>query len=256
MLGTISYITNNINEQPWFLDDCCGLKFEDHIFNVICHALEPLFEKGIYIYRTPRTRDDGKDIIIESTISFELFGINFLLKGKKNIRIYIESKSSKRDKIDLDKFSKNILIANRGDIDYLVLVTNSTISPFSYFQAMENAKDYNYEFILVDQYLLYSFLKDNDAVIGKYCEPQNKESISVSYQISKGSCNEGSRFDLYLFFRNNEKNVSVCTFRLKTDRNWKLSNSDFKILLEPHKAICKKIVVEKEYFDAGLLPQP
>lgn len=238
-----------MNEQLWTLADYCGLKFENHIFDIICHVLDPLLKQGINIYQTPSTRDDGKDIVIESAVPFQLFGVNFILKGKEKIRLYIECKSSDKEKIDLDKFSKNLLIANHDDIDYLVLVTNTTISPFSYYQATENAHDYNYEFVLIDQFLLYNFLSSNNAVIGKYDELIEKDNFSVSYQICKGSPYGKPRFDLYLFFRNNEEKNSLCTFRLKSDRNWKLSHSNFKVFLDPCKSTCKKIIVEKEYFD-------
>lgn len=249
LLGTIQYITENMNGQPWQLGIYSGLKFEKYIFDIICHVLNPLFPHGISIYETPNTRDDGKDIVIESMISFQLFGVDFPLKGKKKIKIHIECKSSNEKKIDLDKFSKNLIIANHDEIDYLVLVTNTTISPFSYYQASECSKDYNYEFILIDQYLLYLFLKNNNALIGKYLPPDTINELSVSYQICKGRLNGKPCFDLYLFMHNNSNKPSLCSFKLKSDRNWHLSNSEFEIFLHTHRAQCKKIIVEKEYFD-------
>lgn len=251
MLSTVHYITSNINSQPWNLKEYCGLAFEKHLHNVLCYNLHSYLNKGLHIFETPNTRDDGKDIVIKSTIPFTAFGIDFSLKGKDEIKVYMECKSSNEYKIDLDKFSKNLLIANHEDIDYLILITNMTISPFAFFQAMQNARDYDYEFLLVDQFLLYKYLAESSFEIGNYTPPSKVEDLSVSYQICKGRLEGRPCFDLYLFFHNNIEKVSIARFRLQTDRNWKLSNSEFEVILDSHKAECKKIVVEKEFWDGS-----
>ena len=63
MLGAVNYITPNINNQSWTLA-LSGFDFEDYISSVIEYALTPYFSRGLTVERTPRTRDQGKDLII------------------------------------------------------------------------------------------------------------------------------------------------------------------------------------------------
>ena len=199
MLGAVNYITPNINNQSWTLA-LSGFDFEDYISSVIEYALTPYFSRGLTVERTPRTRDQGKDLIIHSPVPFSLFEKEFSLCKKDNICIYIEFKSSKDKKISLDKFSKNLLLANKSEIDYFVLITNASIVPFSYYEAYRNAQENGYIFYLVDQYNLICFLKENAALRGEYCAPVDIPDISISYQSDFGKRNGRPYLELYLFF--------------------------------------------------------
>jgi len=157
MLGKVTYVTPDTNNQPWMIS-ASGFDFEDYIASIIENSLIELYDQGLLIERTPRTRDSGKDLIITSPVSFSLFGKKFRMNEKGKICIYIEFKSSKNSKIQLEHFSKNILLANGSEVDYFVLITNKTIVPFSYYEADRNAHEYGYQFYLVDQYCLFNAL--------------------------------------------------------------------------------------------------
>ena len=248
MLGAVNYITPNINNQSWTLA-LSGFDFEDYISSVIEYALTPYFSRGLTVERTPRTRDQGKDLIIHSPVPFSLFEKEFSLCKKDNICIYIEFKSSKDKKISLDKFSKNLLLANKSEIDYFVLITNTSIVPFSYYEAYRNAQENGYIFYLVDQYNLICFLKENAALRGEYCAPVDIPDISISYQSDFGKRNGRPYLELYLFFQNNTKLPQICRFQLKSDRNWSLSETEFDIFLKAGEANCRCIGITKENFD-------
>lgn len=67
-----------------------------------------------------------------------------------------------------------------------MLVTNQTIAPYTYYSICENSEMYGYEFILVDQYILYQYLHQNNLNIWSYKKVENIPSnISLSYQICK-----------------------------------------------------------------------
>ena len=248
MLGAVKHITPDINNQPWDMA-MSGFEFEDYITSVIEHALSKLFRFGLTVERTPRTRDNGKDLIIRSPIAFTLFGKSFHSRGKSEICVYVEFKSSQISKIGLDKFSKNILLANNSEIDYFVLITNTTIAPFSYHEASRNGSENNYSFHLVDQYLLARFLTENDAIYGSYSEITNPSPLSVSYQIDFGRRNGQAYLDLYILFRNNTAKPQVCRFELKTDRNWWASEPQFDVFLDVGESKSRHIGVKKEHFD-------
>lgn len=248
MLGAVNYITPNINNQSWTLA-LSGFDFEDYISSVIEYALMPYFSRGLTVERTPRTRDQGKDLIIHSPVPFSLFEKDFSLCKKDNICIYIEFKSSKDKKISLDKFSKNLLLANKSKIDYFVLVTNTSIVPFSYYEAYRNAQENGYIFYLVDQYNLICFLKENAALRGEYCAPVDIPDISINYQSDFGKRNGRPYLELYLLFQNNTKLPQICRFQLKSDRNWSLSETEFDIFLKAGETNCRCIGITKENFD-------
>lgn len=248
MLGAVNYITPNINNQPWNLE-LSGFEFEDYISSIIEYALMPYYSMGLTVERTPRTRDQGKDLIIHSPISFSLFGKDFSPCKKDSICVYVEFKSSKSNKIPLDKFSKNLLLANKSEIDYFILITNTSIVPFSYYEACRNAQENGYIFYLVDQYKLVCFLKERAALRGKYCTPVDVPIISIDYQVDFGKRNGRPYLELYLLFRNNTDLPQICRFQLKSDRNWLLSETEFDVFLEVGETNCRCIGVTKENFD-------
>ena len=80
-------------------------------------------------------------------------------------------------------------VAKNTANDYFVLITNTSIVPFSYYEAYRNAQENGYIFYLVDQYNLICFLKENAALRGEYCAPVDIPDISISYQSDFGKRN-------------------------------------------------------------------
>lgn len=250
MVTNIKYITPNINNQNWEIDKESGHSFEDYIYKVVVKTLGATFSKDINVYQTEATGDGGKDIIIDTTRDLKLFGVYLSLKGKHRMRIYIECKSSTYDTISYDKFAKNISIAGQDQVDYLILVTNKTITPYSYYCAYETAVDLGYDFILVDQYLLANYLQKNGLNKWSYTEISfDTSNISLCFQASKGSFYRKPNFELYVLCRNYSENMAECEIELKTDRNWKLSEDKMQFVLDTKKSKCIKLIVSREYFD-------
>ena len=92
MLTSIEYITENFNNQFWELGNNLGNEFEEYIHSILAKELRPYYKDGLRITKTSRTRDDGIDIYIESSVSFVLLGVNFALNGKETIKVVIECK--------------------------------------------------------------------------------------------------------------------------------------------------------------------
>lgn len=248
MISTVTHIPFNINNQDWNLGKDLGHGFEDYIYKIIVKILQTTFSPDIQVYQTEPTRDGGRDIIIESRKKFELFGIDFFLKGKDKIKIYIECKSTTQDTVSYDKFAKNVIIAGQDKVDYLLLVTNKTISPYTFYSVSENASESGYEFILIDQYILYNYLKKNQLDKWKLDDVDiDKSQIVISYQTDKGIHNRRPCMDLYLFCRNYSDDIAECELELVTDWNWKVFSDKAPFILEKNKGKCIKLKLFKEF---------
>lgn len=251
MLSLIKYITPNFENSPLDLN-MSGFKFEDLMYDLIANELKTPFELGAEIIKTERTRDGGVDIILQSPISLQLFGQNFLTKGKSEIIIYIECKSSKNLNLSLEKFSKNLLLVDDKKIDYFLLVSNSTISPHSFYRGYEKCLNENIEFRFVGQCFLSEFLNKYEFLVQDNCLQQEEEiPLSISYQTETTIINGRNALNLYLIIRNNEMKHHKCNFKLKSDRNWFLSDDKFEVVLDSHETVCKKISIEKVNFDGN-----
>lgn len=251
MLGQVQYIDDNMRPVLWKLGEKKGDAFENHIYNIAKHELEPYFHQGLRIHKTPIKRDDGVDIFIQSPVDFSLFGVDFICKNNHTITVAVECKSSDQRSISLEKFSKNILIHQQESPDYFVLVTNSSIAPHSYYMAANNAYENSFCFVLVDGRQLASHLRRLNAMIGDY--PENTYDASspfhIEYQICKGRIGGKNCFELYLLIRNNSEHLTSCSLQLLTDRNWAVDTQELDIAIDPRQSMCKKLLVIKEHND-------
>lgn len=247
MMSSVQYINGNINNQKWDID--IGHSFEDSIYRSLLRTLDLPQNDKIKIFQTEATNDGGKDIIITSQVNLNLFDININLKGKKEIKIYIECKSSDKEKISFEKIAKNSVIAGQDKVDYFILVTNKTITPFTFFSIYENSNQYNYEFILVDQYLLHNFLEKHNLNKWKYIQPDNIPEISLSYQTCKSSYKQSPCIELFLLCRNYSGIDIDCSFNIFTDRNWQIQNLNNIFVAEKNKSKCFKLMILKNYSD-------
>ena len=245
ILGNVKKITSTeVNLQPWKLEEYIGLKFEKHVHRVVAHALQPYYENGLKLTKTEPTRDDGRDLVIESEVKFSLFGHRF----KENSKIYIECKSSSQKRISFEKFAKNLIIDDK-EVNYLILITNATITPHAYHEACRMAKDNNYEFILVDQYLLAIFFEENSAMIGEYKPPEISPRIEGEYQIRKSHLQGKPSYDIFIRLTNYTETPAGYSFYLKSDRNWLVDANRHDGILDSNSSCLQKVVMQKEYFD-------
>ena len=133
------------------LNDKLGQYFEDQIFNLITLALKKYFtipEKKVVLNQTPRKGDNGKDIIITSTVDINnLFFHDFQLNDKDKINIFIECKSTDNKILRFNSIIPNVTRSKYDRVDYFVLVTNSTIIPDNYVRLNRELESKNIKFI-------------------------------------------------------------------------------------------------------------
>lgn len=249
MLGQIQYIGERCTTQKWTLDDQRGAPFERHIYKVLSRHLSQ-FHNKVWVFETPPSRDDGKDIIIKSTIDLKnVLGHDFYLKNQSEIKIYVECKSSDSGKITWNQIAGNIARVENDNIQYYILVTNTTIVPYTYYQFVKAAKEKGIEFVLVDHTLLLNYLLEQNAFIGKPITPDAEENIYYEYQILSYEKERQTEFELYLLIRNYKKEIEKIEISLGTDHDWSLSPEAIKLAMDPNQYQCVKLIARRNYFD-------
>lgn len=250
MLGQIYGVPCKANAQPWNLGPYLGAKFETHIYQVMSSVLAPYIKRGVTITQTPSSRDDGKDIIVESPIALESFlGLSFPLRGKERIKIYLECKSSNSGAIPYNQFAGNFSRVKDDNIDYYVLVTNTTISPYSFYQFKTELAQKGIIFYLFDQLLLNSFLVSMNAELGEYIPAEDPPISNIEYQLLSTFRNHQPIFELFLVMRNYQDSAINISIKLNTDRNWNISQQSIQQTVAPYSASCIKLVIQREYYD-------
>jgi len=250
MVSHICYITEELNNKSWKLGDNRGHTFEDFIFDVVCKWCNKNYTDLWKCIQTESANDHGKDIILETKCDLSgLFGMNFSKRREDKLKIYIECKSSDSYKISYNSLAGNIKLSEHDKIDYYILVTNTTITPYTFYQLQDEAKRIGFTFCLADQYLLYCFLKRENALIGDYSSPEHIPGIHAEYQKFTDS-NEGkTRFSIHLLIRNYTDKIQKINIHLKTDHNWYVDSENIEIMLEPGTADSHQILVNKQYYD-------
>lgn len=240
----------NINNNKWILDSMLGNKFEEHLFNVLSKELEDYYDLGASIEHTPRARDNGKDIIIKSPVSLEnILGTNFYIRDRQQLIIYIECKSSDSSKIPYNSFAGNLSRIKNEHVGYYVLVTNTTIVPYSYYQFKEEAEKLGIEFVLTDQYLLQQYLTQNNAMIGELETSNNFNKVYIEYQADSCIIEAKKAYEIYFWLRNYSQTVQAVSLEINTDRNWILYSNIIDCVIESKKSECVKFIATKVHFD-------
>lgn len=247
----IIYLTEELNNAKWTLGNNKSHNFENHIYQVVRNWCDRNYHGQYKIRQTPGSNDNGKDIILEAACDIkELFGINFAIKeDKRELRIYIECKSSDSYKIPYNSLAGNIKLSELDDIDYYVLVTNTTITPYSLFMLQDDAIEKKIRYYVVDQYILWRFLNSEKEMIGTYLPPDNKPTVHAEYQRFTDTFGGKTRFSIYLLIHNYTKELQSVNIKLKTDHNWYIEDDNLKILLDPGEIKCHRMFINKRFYD-------
>lgn len=249
MLSQVQHVNNEQIIQNWHLGDLKGIPFENHIYRVLLRHMEE-YQGKVLVYDTPSSRDDGKDIIIKSTTDIhDLMGHNFYLRDFSEITIYIECKSSDNDNISWNQLAGNIARIENDNIQYYVVVTNTTLVPYTYYQFAKSAKEKNIDFYLVDQTLLIPYLLRQNACIGQIGIEEKLDKIYSEYQVLSYERDMQTYFEVYLLVRNYKTSTEKIRITLGTDHDWAMSPSEVDIALEENHFRCIKFIANRKYYD-------
>lgn len=250
MSNAVKVIEGSMDFWNWNLGTSLGLEFENYIYNTLSNYIIKHYPKGVKVFDTPITNDGGKDIIIESRLNtIDLFEQKFYKKTKNSITIYIECKSSNSGKIRFEKAICNIAKIKELDIDYYILVTNSTITPYTFYSIHTELNACNIEFSLVDQYVLLNFLKKHNTTIGNYVLPKDIPTFNAYYQTYPGIHEGNNVCDLYVLCRNFNQSEHFGKIKLLTDRNWDAQVNELDFIIGPFGSYIAKLRIRRAFFD-------
>lgn len=261
MLSQVFCVTDNATGQPWELGDKLGHPFEDFIVDVayqILYNAGYLQNKQVSIRQTPGSNDGGRDIIITSKVTIpDLFGFEFPINEKSEQKIVIECKSSENGAIDYNKLSGGIQRAKDQEIDAYVVITNTTLVPYCYYQLQEIAAQYGMRFVLVDQYILTKELTKVNRSIGNYLSLAQEAEREVKYQVLTNSDTIHRNCEAFFLIRNYSNNDILFQISLISNWNWQweCEYDSIPVALGPHESTCVKIRITRNYNDGQELLQ-
>ena len=253
MLSQVFNVTESATTQSWQLDDMLGYPFEDFIVYLIQQIL---YDEGylqttdVQIKHTSGSNDGGKDIIIVSKVTIRnLFGFTFSINNKSSQKIFIECKSSDNGAIDYNKLSGGIQRAKDQDVDVYVVVTNTTLVPYCYYQLQEAATQNKMQFVLVDQYMLAKELAAKDLSFGKYDPITHEIKKEIKYQVLTNRDSMQQNCEVYFLIRNYSNQKLSLQISLASNWNWRCDDDRIPIALDSFESTCERIRIVRYYND-------
>lgn len=253
MLSQVFNITESATTQSWQLDNTLGHPFEEFIVHFVQQTLCDagyLQNQEVQITHTSGSNDGGKDIIIVSEVTIRnLFGFTFPINNKCSQKIFIECKSSNNGAIDYNKLSGGIQRAKDQDVDAYVVVTNTTLVPYCYYQLQETAEQNKMQFVLVDQYILATELVSRGLSIGEYIPILHKPEKEIKYQVLTNRDSVQQNCEVYFLIRNySNRNLSL-QISLASNWNWRCDDDSITIDLAPFESTCERVRIVRYYND-------
>jgi len=229
MPGATKVVSGEFNDLVWEIPQSKAHTFEKLIGEYLINRIATP-SGTVKVFPTQAVNDYGKDFKINAHASFELFG-TFIPRNiaKETTRVYLEVKGTTHERL-AGGFIEDIAQNFEDEIDYYVLVTNSTLTPYYQFVAQQNWRARNVEFVLIDKFLLAALLNsDHDlkqefnqrgVSIPSIKKMNDVERVSVEYQIEQREFTESHKIELFLSVRNYLKETRAVSLKLATDQSW------------------------------------
>lgn len=236
MGGEVRYSPSDVASFLWPIGDLRGLPFEREIIGQIDHDLA-FARDQVRIIETKQTGDRGRDLIIESQIDFEIFGVKIVRGAREIVRVIIEIKSTDQARLSLKDFSSSISQRNRGDCDHYFLITNSTITPRAYYDAAGKLSVLGIRFHLIDQFTLAPALAKRSFHRIPVPDWPALNAAFVEYQVSKAVQNRERIVVLDICLRNFSDRDVLAQLTLQTDVGWTSNQPRLQRVIGPGQTI-------------------
>lgn len=231
----------------WQLDDYLGNGFEREIFQIINKQIANKFNEGVRIFQTPVGPDGGKDIVIQTPVPLCILNQKFNLADKNEIKIYVECKSSDKKRIDLTKVASSLMRVKENNVDYYMLVSNSSFTPQTLYILKSDFESVGIKFKVVDQYLLCKAIHANP-ILKK--APKNIDlKLYYDYQISTTRVENKNAYEIFFCYRNLENEDQLITQKLLTDNNWSIDEAERKFFVNANEVYANKFMVIRDFAD-------
>ncbi|MDR0307078.1 MAG: ATP-binding protein [Chitinispirillales bacterium] len=249
MLSSVRTIGEKQKEQNWALGSSLGDEFEVFIVKVITEQLSPYFSPNVKIHPTSKSRDDGRDAVITSNVDLRgILNQNFYVEDKESIKIFIECKSTDSNSIKHERIMGNVSRIKEEKPDYFVLVTNATITPYTYYCVENELKLCGITFVLIDRKILSVALEQFGRTIGEMPKI-NQPCLTAEYQIMTRTESIKKAYDIYLLYHNVSENENLTTQKLLSDRNWSMEEPCVSFVIKAYGTYIKKVSIVRIFTD-------
>lgn len=214
------------NSLRWRLGQFGGHGFEDLLFDVLTRELKPQ-DPNILLRQTPRIEDHGRDIEIVTSVVLWLAGVSIHPPSTAAHTILIEVKtlsSASNPRLSLSTFGKNYLQVRDQAYSHFVLVTNGSISPRSARETAEAFSTSGKQFVLIDEYPLWTLLERHGMTDQLPKRPRLKPTdLVVETQVQRSVQDEAIALDIDLMIRNYSDVPRRVTVENVSDLTWRQS---------------------------------
>jgi len=214
------------NSLRWRLGQFGGHAFDDLLFDVLTKELKAQ-DPNILLRQTPPVEDHGRDIEIVTSVLLQLAGVAIHPPSTAAHTILVEVKtmsSASKPRLPLSAFGKNYLQVRELPYSHFVLVTNASISPRSAREAAEAFSTSGKQFVLIDEYPLWTLLESH-GVIDQLPKrlPLKPTDLVVETQVERSVHDEAIVLDIDLMIRNYSNIPRRVTVENVSDLTWRQS---------------------------------
>ncbi len=218
--------------------DKTGYEFEVQLFRSI---KKQLADTSVKVIRSDQSGDQGKDVILYTKEPISLFGVEITKKCQKQ-KIFVEIKSTSKKTLAHERIGKNVGQIAEDAPDIFVLITNATISPYSYYTLESDLKKNNIKFILIDTYIFYT------VPTGRIKET---DKINVVYQTGSSTppntlyvSNKLKDINIYFLLRNPSSKLINAKLLIKNNEEWGSEALPLKLIIASGMSKCLKITTK------------
>lgn len=224
------------NSLRWRLGQFGGHAFDDLLFDVLTCELERQ-DPNVRLRQTPRVEDRGRDVEIVTDRVLNFGGVVIHPPGTAQHRILVEVKTTtvgSRPRLPFSAFGKNYHQIRQLDYSHFVLLTNASISPRSARELSDSFSAAGKQFVLVDEYLLWTLLKKHGVTDRLPERPAlTPTDLVIETQVERTLEDDVIVFDLDLMLRNYSSVPRRVTVENLSDLTWRQNIPEVTRTIEP-----------------------
>lgn len=205
----------------------------------------------VKVQATRSVHDFGRDYEICATRDVTPFGIPLRISPTQpEARIFVECKSTNSERLD-DEFLVDASQHANCEAGHYVLVTNSTITPYTQYRAQQIWRSHGMEFHMVDRWILLRALAPMAKEIQEVgldlpaLPDGTPDPLALEYQTERSSYVDNHTISIYLSARSYSDEPLALSLALASDNAWRLDRRRFSRILEPFHLETLSLVAER-----------
>jgi hypothetical protein len=206
-----------------------------HIARALRHSRDQ-----IKVNRQSGAGDRGIDVLIEATVPFSLFGLEFTPRNSR-LRVAVQCKYTTERYASIEKTAHSAAQARRENIDYFILVTNKAVTPKTHYILCADLFEYGIDFHLVEGWRLAELLFDTNP-----SPPSAEESgFRCEYQYERSLTDGAPSVDLFYVVHNHLARDAGYELALDSDHDWALDGAGAQGALGPFGSRSGRLLVRQ-----------